>query len=35
MDKCPTILVGIHPVFEDYKVTIMAHQNKFILEPRQ
>ena len=35
MDRCPAILVGIRPVFEDYKVTIMVYQNKFILEPKE
>jgi len=35
MEKCPAILIGIRPVFEDYKVTIMAYQNKFTLEPRE
>jgi len=34
MDNCPYILIGIYPVFEDYKVKIMAYQNKYILEPR-
>jgi predicted aspartyl protease len=34
MENCPYILVGISPVFEDYKITIMAYQNKFTLEPR-
>jgi len=34
MDKCPAILVGIHPIFEDYKITIMAYENKFNLEPK-
>ena len=35
MEKCPAILIGIRPVFEDYKVTIMAYQNKFTLELRE
>jgi len=35
MENCPYILIGITPVFEDYKVTIDAYQNKFTLEPRQ
>ena len=35
MKQCPAVLVGIHPVFEDYDVTIMAHQRKCILEPRE
>ena len=34
MENCPYILIGISPVFEDYKVTIMAYQNKFTLEPK-
>ena len=34
MENCPYILIGISPVFEDYKVTIMAYQNKYILESR-
>lgn len=28
------VLVGIKPIFNDYKVTIFAYENKFILEPR-
>lgn len=35
MEKCPAILIDIRPIFEDYKVTIMAYQNKFTLEPRE
>ena len=35
MDNCPAILVGIRPVFTDYKVTIMAYKKKCILEPRE
>lgn len=30
----PAFLIGIHPVFEEYLVTIDAHQKKFMLEPR-
>jgi|GEM_PF-6307878 len=33
MENCPYILVGISPVFEDYKVIINAYQNRFTLEP--
>jgi predicted aspartyl protease len=35
MEKCPAILVGINPIFNDYKVTIMAYKNRFTLEPRK
>jgi predicted aspartyl protease len=35
MKQCPAVLIGIHPVFEDYTVTIMAHQQKCVLEPRE
>ncbi len=35
MKQCPAVLIGIHPIFEDYTVTIMAHQKKCILEPRE
>jgi len=28
------VLVGIKPIFNDYKVTIFAFENKFILEPK-
>ena len=35
MENCPAILVGIHPVFEDYKVIIMAYKRKCILEPKE
>lgn len=31
---CPAILVGIHPVFEDYDVTIKAEERRYVLEPR-
>ena len=31
----PAILIGIHPVFEDYIVTIDAHNKKFMLDPRK
>jgi len=33
--QCPAVLIGIHPIFEDYTVTIMAHKRKCILEPRE
>jgi len=33
MENCPYILVGISPIFEDYKVTIIAAQKRFMLEP--
>jgi len=33
MEKCPYILIGISPIFEDYKVTVIASQRQFILEP--
>lgn len=35
IDNCPYILIGINPVFQDYKVIISAYHNKFTLEPRQ
>jgi predicted aspartyl protease len=35
MDQCPYILVGILPIFKDYKVTIMASKTQFILEPQK
>ncbi len=35
MEHCPYTLVGIAPVFEDYKVTILASQKRFKLEPRK
>ena len=35
MKQCPAVLIGIHPIFEDYTVTIMAHQRKCILEPKE
>ena len=28
------VLVGIKPIFNDYKVIISAYENKFVLEPR-
>lgn len=31
MENCPAILVGIRPIFEDYKVTIMAYKRKCFL----
>jgi len=34
MENCPYILIGISPIFEDYKITIMAYQKKYILEPK-
>jgi len=35
IDQDMPVLIGIKPVFEDYKVTIMAYQNKFKLEPKK
>jgi len=35
MEQCPAVLVGIHPIFIDYTVTIMAHQRRCILEPKE
>lgn len=35
VDKDLPVLIGIKPVFEDYKVIIMAYQNKFKLEPKK
>lgn len=35
IDENMPILVGITPIFEDYRVIIMAYQNRFILEPRE
>jgi len=34
MEKCPAILIGIQPVFQDYNVTIKAFKNTCILEPK-
>ena len=31
---CPDILVGIHPIFEDYDVNIKASDTRYVLEPR-
>jgi hypothetical protein len=33
MEHCPYILVGISPIFEDYKVRIIAAQKRFMLGP--
>lgn len=30
----PAILIGIEPVFDEYIVTIKAHEKKFILDPK-
>jgi len=35
MKQCPAVLIGIRPLFEDYSVTIMAHQHRCILEPKE
>ncbi|MBE3122826.1 MAG: retroviral-like aspartic protease family protein, partial [Thermoplasmata archaeon] len=35
MKQCPAVLIGIRPIFEDYTVTIIAHQQKCILEPKE
>jgi hypothetical protein len=35
MKQCPAVLVGINPIFKDYNVTILAHERKCILEPRE
>jgi hypothetical protein len=35
MKQCPAVLIGIRPIFEDYTVTIMAHQRRCILEPKK
>ena len=40
IDICVTdvdmpVLIGITPIFEDYKVIIMAYRNRFILEPKE
>ena len=29
------VLIGIKPIFNDYKITISAYENKFILEPKK
>jgi hypothetical protein len=34
MEKCPAILIGIRPIFEDHKVTIMAYKKTCALEPK-
>ena len=31
---CPDILVGIHPIFEDYDVNIKATDTRYVLSPR-
>jgi len=33
--QCPAVLIGIHPIFEDYNVTILAHERKSVLDPRE
>ena len=33
IDKCPAILIGINPVFDDYKITIIASEKKYAMEP--
>jgi hypothetical protein len=35
MKQCPAVLIGIRPIFEDYTVTILAHQQRCILEPKK
>jgi predicted aspartyl protease len=35
MEQCPAVLIGIRPIFEDYRATIMAHQHRCILEPKE
>jgi hypothetical protein len=35
MNQCPAVLVGINPIFKDYNVTILAHERKSVLEPRE
>jgi len=35
MDHCPAVLIGIHPIFKDYTITIKAYQHKCILEPKE
>jgi predicted aspartyl protease len=35
IEKCPAILVGISPVFEDFDVKISAGERKFVLEPKK
>ena len=35
MEQCPAVLIGIRPLFEDYNITIMAHQHRCILEPKE
>jgi predicted aspartyl protease len=35
MEKCPAILIGIRPIFEEYKVTIMAYKKTCVLEPKE
>ena len=28
------VLVGVKPIFNDYKITIFAYENRFVLEPK-
>ena len=35
IDGCPHILVGIEPIFKDFKITIIGYQKKVIFEPRE
>jgi predicted aspartyl protease len=35
MEQCPAVLIGIRPIFEDYRVTIMVYQHRCILEPKE
>ncbi len=35
IDQDIPVLVGIKPVFNDYKVTISAYKNRFFLEPKK
>lgn len=34
VDQDIPVLIGIKPLFNDYTVTILAYENKFILEPK-
>ena len=34
IDHDMSVLVGIKPIFNDYKVTVFAYENRFVLEPK-
>ena len=35
IDHDMSVLVGIKPIFNDYKVTVFAYENRFVLEPKK